>query len=241
MDNENLIHREEHTEYNKYGDPEDIDVIYTKVPGELIRDNEVELAYLEADHRSNYQEIRDIEETIEYFKSKDIFNDLTNIENKAEKLINKEFDLAPQISFLYTKLSKFNKLTEEGKNKYLTRYCKLILEEENDFTNSLNNYNILSTLNRKLDINSKASELEVSFSLWKEIEADLLAVYDAELYLQLEELYAELNTFKVYINRKDTLDKAKKIIVEQLEPIIVNNKDHLKHILLKTNKLFKSI
>ncbi|MNP79118.1 hypothetical protein D3C76_1768800 [compost metagenome] len=77
--------------------------------------------------------------------------------------------------------------------------------------------------------------------MWKEIEGELLAVYNAELYLDLEEVYTLINNSKIYINRKDTLEIVRNLIVEKLGPLITKNKEHLKRILIKTNKLFKHI
>lgn len=197
--------------------------------------------YLEEDYRSNFEKIEETKEHIKYLKSKNIFNDLTELETKAEKFIDKEFNLANEIKFLHTKLCKFNKLDKKDKSKYLDHFCTLILNKENDFTNSLDNYNSLHTLNLQLDKYKKTSKLDLKFNLWNEIEIDLLAVYDAELYLHLEELYTKLKTIEVYINRIETLEEVQEIINEKLEPVISKNKDHLKSILLKTNKLFKHI
>lgn len=231
------IYREEHVDY----EDGEVDVIYTENPDELIMQIESELVYLEENYNNNYEEIEDNRDYIQNLKSKNIYNDLKDIEIKLEKFLDKEFLLAPQIRFLHEKFSKFNNLEEIQKRQYLTRFCKFIFDKENDFTNSLHNYNTMLNLKKKLDAYGKAYELDVKFSLWNEIEINLLAVYDAELYLKLEEVYTELNSFKIFINRKETLDKAKNIIVEKLDPIINNNKEHLKDILLKTNKLFKSV
>ncbi|APC42826.1 hypothetical protein [Clostridium estertheticum] len=233
------IYKEVHVEHDRYGEPVSEVTIYTEKPYEFIMEYEADLSYLKGDYRGNSDEINDIERSLKKLNNKNIFNDFNDLEIKSLKFIGKSFVLAPQIKFLYEKISKFNKSKE--KIKYLTRFCEFILSEENEFKNSFDNYNEIIRIKKKLNVNSKALELDVKFTLWGKIDADLLAVYDAELYLQLEEFYTELNTFNIYINRKETLDKAKNIIMKNLEPIISDNKKRLKKILLKTNKLFKSI
>lgn len=235
------MYSEEHIVYNSYGEPEDMETSYEIVPYELINDIGAQLSYLKEDLSYNYQEVDEYEARLAKLEKKNIYVDLVEIESKAEKFIDKEFELRDSIRFLHTKLNKFNKLEDKIKNKYLTKFCKLILEDENEFTNSLRNYNKLSSLMSKLNSNDKASEANIKFQSWREIEIDLLAVYDAELYLSLEELYLELNEIKVYVNRKDTLSEAQSIIINKLEPIINSNKKRLKDILIRTNKLFKSI
>lgn len=232
------IYREEH---NDYYDEGRIDVVYSETPADKISDIEGELNYLEEDYQSNYMKIEEYKAKISKLKLKNIFDDLIELESKSKCFLTKNFQLKQEVNFLYMKLVKFNKLNIQEKRIYLSQFCELILESKNDFVNSLRTYNDLVLLKLELDIYKEPYKLDINFSSWQRIDIDLLAVYDAELYLQLEELYVKLSDFKIYINRKETLEKAKKIVVEELEPVINANKNHLKKVLLKTNKLFKSI
>lgn len=235
------LYSEQHMDYDEHGVPEGMETIYTKHPYDTIRECEVQIEYLTEEYHGNYDEIKDYEEQVEYLKTKNIFIDLAEIEAKAEALINKEFELSPAITYIHTRLSKYNKLEEKEKEKYLTRFCTMILHEENDFADSLSNYNKMIDFKKTLDNKSSAKKLDIKFSSWGEIDIDLLAVYNAELYLQLEDLYKELNSLEIYKNRKETLEKAKNTIVKKLEPIINKDKKRLKKVLLKTNKMFKSV
>lgn len=227
--------------YDENGEVEDIEIIYCEKPYRIIADYENDIYLIEEDYHGNFEELSGLRNSLEFYETKNIFEDLIDLENKANNLLQNKFELSDEIKFLHQKLSKFNKLSKVQKNKYLTKFCELILTKENQFTNSLSNYNTMINLKSKLDSTKSALELDVKFNMWKEIEGELLAVYNAELYLDLEEVYTLINNSKIYINRKDTLEIARNLIVEKLGPLITKNKEHLKRILIKTNKLFKHI
>jgi hypothetical protein len=214
---------------------------YCSKPYQIINDINSQISWMEISDNYNYDEIESLKEQLSYFESKVIYNEFLVIQQRISMFLEHDFELYESIKFLHSKLEKFNSLQEEKKDKYLHKFCKLILDEENIFTVSLNNFRRLNTLKEKLDSKNRHTKLKLDFSLWESIDVDLLAVYDAETYLALEELYLKLSNLEINVNMEDSVKDVHKLLVTELEPLIVKEEKILKKTLTKTNRLFNGI
>lgn len=199
---------------------------------DVIRDLEGELHYCD-----NTEEYENTKYKLEYYRKLDIYTEFDKIYNEINKLIKNGFLINPPLDFFKKKLEKYNQLEKEKKNRYLERFCKIILEEKNDFTESLEIYREIKIKTTKLNSNDK---IKLNFNTWDTIEnIDILALYDVESYMEIEDLYKKLFEY-ININNKDLLENKYKFLEELLEHIIKHEKK-LKKILRKNNRYFKDV
>lgn len=221
------------------GDPVDVEYVYSARPYQIINDIQNGIDFIKNNDYCDYDDINSLKKQLAYYENKNIYNEFLEIENRLYNFLHQDFKLHDPIKFLHSKVKKFNDLSKEKKSKYLNKFCVLILEEENHFTVSLENF---KKLTEKLDNNTnKKSKLKFNFNLWETIDIDLLAVYSAETYLILEELYLKLNNLEININNEDSVKEAYNFLVNELEPIIIRERDKLKKTLSKTNRLFNGV
>lgn len=229
--NQLYIYREQHGE----------DFRYTITPQQLIYEIESELAYLQEDYHLNIEQIEDYKDRINYYNNKNIFVDLSELESMINPFVNMEFELKEPIKFLYDNLVAFNSRPDSEKINIQNRFCEYLLESENTFKSSIHDFDRFISLKTKLNKNGKPVKSNVQFSAWDRIDVDLLAAYDAELFIALEEVYERLKGLDILVNNKDSLVEANKIVAYELFPMLNQSSKHLRGILVKTNKLFKSI
>ena len=94
----------------------------------------------------------------------------------------------------------------------------------------------LKALKEKQSSENINSRLDVNFRLWETIGIDLLALHDAEIYLEIDELYSEFKKIEVRTNCEDTLRETYDILGEKLEPIILKLERKFKKTLKRVNK-----
>lgn len=208
----NYVYQE--VEYDM-GEPVDCKYIYVEKPYEIIQQLECAISSYDSEYYDYC--VDDLEGQLEYYKKQNIYDELENIENYISQILINDFILKEALEFLYAKLKKYDSLSKEDKSKYLDSFCTMILDKENK------------------------SKVELEFKLWGELDIELLAVYNAESYLQIEELYIELNGLSINKNDRAIVEKAYNIISSKLEPIIVKHRKQLKRTLSKTNRLFSGI
>lgn len=172
--------------------------IYNEKPYEIIR--ELENAISGYDSKYDNYCVNDLQEELEYYKKQNIYSEFNDIENYISQILINEFILKEALEFLYKKLKKYNSLNKEDKSKYLHSFCTSILDKENKFTDTLNKYKTLEKIKRMTTNKKNKYKVELEFKLWGELDIELLAVYDAESYLEIEELYTELSGLS--INKK---------------------------------------
>lgn len=205
---------------------------YGYIQYESIKELEGELYYCK-----DPNEYEDIKAKIEYYKKLDIYTEFDKIYNEINKLIENGFSINPALDFFKKKLEQYNQLEKEKKNRNLERFCKIILEEKNDFTESLEIYKEIQSKKTKLNSNEK---IKLNFNTWNTIEnIDILALYDAESYMEIEDLYEKLFE-PININNIDVLESKFKFMENLLERIIKHEKK-LKKILRKNNRYFKDV
>ncbi|NFK79432.1 hypothetical protein FDA95_12650 [Clostridium botulinum] len=223
------------------GEQVGVEYVYSDRPYQIIDNIQYGISSIENDNDCDYDEIKSLEEQLSYYENKNIYDEFAELENRLCNFLHQNSKLHESIKFLYSKVKKYNELSKQEKSKYLNKFCILIFEKENQFTVSLENFKILKKLTDKLDNTNKKSKLKLNFNLWETIDIDLLAVYSAETYLILEELYLKLNNLEIIINNGESVKEAYNILINKLEPIIVKERDKLKKTLLRTNRLFSGI
>jgi hypothetical protein len=225
----------------EYGEQIGVEHRYTDKPYQIISDLQSEIGWSEiSEDYSNY-DTENLREQIANYENKVIYNELAKIQEKTSELLENGWESHDSIKFLYSKLKKFNVLLKEEKIKYLDKFCTLILREENEFTESLNSFRRLKNLKEKLEVKSKKSKFKMKFVLWESIDVDLLAVYNAETYLTLEEIYTNLSKLEMNMNHEGSIKEVHDILINQLEPIIVAEEKKLKKTLSKTNRFFSGV
>ncbi|MBN8049499.1 hypothetical protein J0A94_16865 [Paraclostridium bifermentans] len=205
---------------------------YAEKPYELIHELNSAIYYYE-----DPVEIENIEKEIENYNNLNIYTELDKIYNEINKLIENGFIINNQLTFLKEKLEKYNKLDKVKKKKYLDKFCKTILEKRNEFTESLKMYREIQNKNTRLNSDEK---IKLKFDEWNTIEnIEILALYDVESYIKIEEMYEKLFE-PVNINNISSLKNRYKLIEKLLE-YIVKHKKKLKKILRKNNRYFKDV
>lgn len=204
---------------------------YDDKPYEVIEQIEYDLAQCED---SSYIEV--LEKQLKYYENHDIYTEFERIYKEIEMLIQSESEMKKGLIFLKGKLEIYNKLLPKQKKNYLQKFCELIFEENNDFTESLNIYREIEK--RKFSLNSKNAKL--NFDEWNSIDVNILALYDAESYINIEDIYKEISNFKIDIKDIKSLEKLNSIIDKLLKEIL-KHENRLKKILIKNNRYFKYV
>lgn len=205
---------------------------YSEKPYELINELNSAIYYYE-----DSVEIENLEKSIEYYNELNIYTELDKIYNEINKLIQSGFTINGPLVFLKEKLEEYNKLDKVKKKKSLDGFCKTILEKRNEFTDSLEAYREIQNKKTRLNSNEK---IKLKFDEWNTIEnIEILALYDVESYIKIEEMYEKLFE-PVNINNISSLKNTYKLIEKLLEHI-VNHKKKLKKILNKNNRYFKDV
>ena len=135
---------------------------------------------------------------------------------------------------------KFNKLKEDQRLENLDLFCKHILNENNPIKELLNKYYEYKKLKWKSKHKSK-NKITIEFSLWHELETELIAVFDSEKYLLLDEFYRDNKTNIININNKQQVKENFNRFNETIFPIINALETDIEDILSKTNRYFKNI
>lgn len=221
-------------DFERDGNGEIVDCIeiYADKPYTLIEEISGAIAYCEDDY-----DIENMEKQLEYYKNQDIYTDFSRIYNEINELLEKEFPCKEALVFLKKKLEKYNSLKLQEKKMYLQKFCKIILEDKNIFTDSLEMYRDIQSKRIKLNSNEK---IKLSFGLWDTIDVDILALYDAEAYIEIEDIYEKLNSLNININDRKSLEEACILIDKSLDHVNIHKKN-IKKILTKNNRYFKYV
>lgn len=225
-------------DFDENGEIIDIKEIYTEKAYEMIDEMS---RYIDSYDINDYDVDNDIDcliKELEYYEKNNIYTEIDNIYMEIEKFNNDNYKMKEALSFLKLKIERYNSLSEEDKKRYLNLFCKTILEKENEFTQSLNVYKKIQYLEKKFKNDIK---LKLDFKLWNEQESNLLAIYNAELYLELDDAYTNFKNFEISISNSNELEHTKEIIEKKLENSIKKHKNIIRKILMKNNRLFKGL
>lgn len=186
-----------------YNDNEPIwDKYYCEVPYRRIEEITYEIMNLEAMDNHDIERIRDLKELLEVYENRNIYDGFIDIQQRVAVFWGKEFNFKKPIRFLNNVLNKFNLLIQEEKNRKLQSFCAMLFEGENSFADSLRDFKRLKQLKRKQSPKNKNSRLDIDFNIFDIDDMDLLVFYNAEVYLELHELYSKLSQTEVHINQE---------------------------------------
>lgn len=223
-------YKEFEEELDKNGVIVDIVEYYADKPYQYIEQIERYLTYCDD------CEIESLEKSLEYYDNHDIYTEFERIYKEIEILIQSEFKMKKGLIFLKDKLGKYNKLSLKQREYYLQKFCEKIFEEKNEFTESLDVYKEIEKYKRSLN----SVKVNLNFDVWNTIDVNILALYDAESYIEIDEMYKELNDFNINKNDIESLEKLNLVINKLLEAIL-KNETRLKKILTKNNRYFKYV
>lgn len=225
-------------DFDENGEIIDFKEIYTEKAYEMI--NEMS-RYIDSYDINDYDVDNDIDSLIkelEYYEQNNIYTEIDDIYMEIEKFNNDNCKMKEALSFLKLKIEKYNSLSEADKKRYLNLFCKTILEKDNEFTQSLKIYQRIQCLENRFKNNIK---IKLDFKLWDEQDSNLLVIYNAELYLELDDAYNNFKNFEISVSNYKELEDTKEIIEKKLENNIKKHKNIIRKILIKNNRLFKGL
>lgn len=221
--------------HDENGYVDGVDTIYCKNPHQAIEEIEDELDYLQHEYEYNcreqyYDHKESLENTLKSLEKKNIFDDFLKLQSKTEKFLDMEFDLKDSIIYLNYIVSKFNTLSTESKTIVIDKFCKKILwEDKNEiFINSLKDFNRLNSLKKEFSYENKETHVNLSNVLWTSLDTQSIAIYDAELYLELEDKYLKLNELKILKSEIDSVQFAYEFLEKGLEKVLIKSQNKIK-------------
>lgn len=220
-----------------------LEATYCDVPYEEMGNLSSYISHLESQDYYDSDLVESLKTDLEDMKKKSIYKDLKELEAYSEILQPNDSFKEPLEKF-FEMVRDFNALEIHERKKNLESFCSSILDDENCFTKTLKEYRRLTALRRELKkskIVNPTDLIEIEFELWKDLDTDLLAVYDLKTYLAMSDYYAEQEKLAIPISEKSAIQSVFVEIENNLKPLLTNTKTKLKKTLDKTNWLFKDI
>lgn len=221
--------------HDEHGNVDGIETKYYEKPHELIKDTGDQLDYIQNmceydSYEPDYEEEQYFKNTLNILHKMNIFDDFLKLQSKTEKFLDMKFGLKDSIIFLNSKLNTFNALATNSKTIYLDKFCNQILceAENNIFIDSLKDFNKLNSLKKEFSCESEKSHVKLKNDLWTSLDTESIAIYDAELYIELESKYLKLNELNISKNNLDSINSAYQFLEKDLELILLMHLKKLK-------------
>lgn len=229
-----------------YGEIVDVEYNYYEIPYQLINDIQYNIDILQENEEEyiNHVKIEDLKLQSDELRKKSIYNELTEIENLIRKFINLSDKFKVPLDFCLNEIGKFNLLSSDEKRSSLNKFCKNLLEGVNVFSATLKSYDRLIRLGirfKKKNIKSSNDTIELKFERWNKLEVSLLASYDANNFIILEEFYNNNKEIGIGIWEESVIRLLYKDLNDNISKILIKMKSNLENALSLTNSLFKNI
>ena len=188
--------------------------------------------------------VEDLKAQIDTLEEKSLLEELKEFE-KVEMLLKDIDEHRKPIDYFFGEVKAFNLKNVHDRKKQLNDFCTSLLNRENIFSNMLNEFRRLEALERKLMKpeyqRDKDGMVTVGFALWSNSDLELLAVYDVDNYLALEQLYTSIESIVVPIWDLEKLREKYSFIDKEIKSRLDSIIELLKKSLNQTNWLFKGV
>lgn len=230
--------------YNQRGEIVDVEYEYGEYAYSEISRLEDCIQSVEEEDERNEEYLDDLYAQLSSLRKSSLIGELERLLSKKEVILNKGIFIK-SLEYFFSEIAKFIENNEQNNPQDLDEFCKRLFDQNNNFSATLDKYKRLSTLKRKLTkpvIRGKVSKkITSNFVLWSKEETELLAIYDIESFLKLEEIYESNKKLEIYIWDKCMVDTSIKNIEVKMLNALQEVLTILKKTVIRTNKLFKGV
>lgn len=229
----------------EYGEVVAVEYEYSEKQYETMRYLENLKHNLDYESEEYQGQIDELNSDIERIENSSIFEELSEIDKNVEQLLISEHHFKEALNYLSEKVKAFNSMEHKEKLRKLNNFCKSLLDEENEFSKTVELFKKFESLGRKLakpkSTKNSSNIVTIRFDLWDKLGADLLAVYDPDAYLELDQYYHKNEDLEIGIWDIEHIKQLHSEMNNILDIHIIKNKNKLKNTLSKTNWLFDKI
>lgn len=229
----------------EYGEVVDVEYEYSEKQYETMRYLEGLKHNLDYEGEEHQGQINELNSDIERIENSSIFEKLNEIDKNVDRLLISEHHFKEGVNYLSEKLKGFNSMEHKEKLGKLNDFLKSLLDEENEFSETVELFKKFKSLSRKLAKTKSAKKssniVAIRFDLWDKLDLDLLAVYDPDTYLELDQYYHENKDLEISMWDIELTKQSHSKMNNLLDIHIIRIKSKLKNTLSKTNWLFDKI
>lgn len=231
---------EEVHEHDNKGNVIDCSYEYCDKPYSLISDLQYYINDLEENEPYDFELIKSYKKDLEKAEKSNLIDEIEELSIFINSYLIKCDRNKAGIDFIKKLLCNFNSKEKKLKTKLVNKLCHKLLDSDSPSSLMLKEYNSYKLLYGRF---RKKNEFILVFEKWFDLDVELIALYESEKYLQLDEFYEEFRNRKIsydYSNINDLTDSFN-FLNEKIYPIITNIETEIKLRIKKTNRWFKNI